>query len=127
MDWVDGTPNGQYDFGEDFVDSGDFNGIWNDGEDYTDTGNGEYDYGKYKGSANNHHFVIENVIETLRGNTQKDATPEQCKRVIAFIEDPLLNSTVCLLLDTISGRSSHLGMPFIAILTFIRFTMFFYN
>ncbi|MBC8266313.1 MAG: Gfo/Idh/MocA family oxidoreductase [Flavobacteriales bacterium] len=45
------------------------------------------DYGKFKGSANNHHFVIENVIETLKGNTTKDATPKQCLEVIAFIED----------------------------------------
>ena len=49
--------------------------------------NGEHDYGKYKGSANNHHFVIENVIETLKGNTKKDATPEQCLEVIGFIEE----------------------------------------
>jgi len=49
--------------------------------------NGEHDYGKYKGSANNHHFVIENVIETLKGNTKKDATPEQSLGVISFIEE----------------------------------------
>jgi len=49
--------------------------------------NGEHDYGKFKGSANNHHFVIENVIETLKGNESKDATPAECLEVIAFIED----------------------------------------
>ena len=49
--------------------------------------NGEHDYGKYKGSASNHHFVIENVVETLKGNTKKDATPEQCLKVIGFIEE----------------------------------------
>ncbi|MEE2700293.1 MAG: Gfo/Idh/MocA family oxidoreductase [Bacteroidota bacterium] len=48
--------------------------------------NGQHNYGKYKGSANNHHFVIENVIESLKGNQTKDATPEQCLKVIAFIE-----------------------------------------
>jgi len=49
--------------------------------------NGEHDYGKYKGSANNHHFVIENVIETLKGNATKDATPLECLQVISFIEE----------------------------------------
>jgi len=28
------------------------------------------DYGTYKGSAANHHFIIENVIETLKGNSR---------------------------------------------------------
>ena len=27
------------------------------------------DYGAYKGSAANHHFIIENVIDTLKGRT----------------------------------------------------------
>ena len=49
--------------------------------------NNANDYGKFKGSANNHHFVIENVIETLKGNTKKDATPEQSLGVISFIEE----------------------------------------
>ena len=49
--------------------------------------NNPNDYGKFKGSANNHHFVIENVIETLKGNTKKDATPEQSLGVITFIEE----------------------------------------
>ena len=49
--------------------------------------NNPNDYGKFKGSANNHHLVIENVIETLKGNTKKDATPEQSLGVIAFIEE----------------------------------------
>lgn len=44
-------------------------------------------YGTYKGSANNHHFVIQNVIETLKGNTTKDATSLECLQVIAFIEE----------------------------------------
>ncbi len=48
--------------------------------------NGQHNYGKYKGSANNHHFVIENVIESLKGDQTKDATPEQCLKVITFIE-----------------------------------------
>ena len=49
--------------------------------------NNANDYGKFKGSTNNHHFVIENVIETLKGNAKKDATPEQSLGVIAFIEE----------------------------------------
>ena len=32
-------------------------------------------------------FVIENVIETLKENAKKDATPEQCLKVIEFIEE----------------------------------------
>ena len=53
--------------------------------------NGQHNYGKYKGSANNHHFVIENVIESLQGGQTKDATPEQCLKVIAFIEQAYKN------------------------------------
>ena len=53
--------------------------------------NGQHNYGKYKGSANNHHFVIENVIESLKGGQTKDATPEQCLKVIAFIEQAYKN------------------------------------
>ena len=50
-------------------------------------GNNANNYGNYKGSANNHNFVIKNVIETLKGNQEKDATPEECLEVIAFIEE----------------------------------------
>jgi len=50
-------------------------------------GNNANDYGNYKGSANNHNCVIMNVIETLKGNQGKDATPEECLEVIAFIEE----------------------------------------
>lgn len=53
--------------------------------------NGQHNYGMYKGSANNHHFVIENVIESLKGKQTKDATPEQCLKVIAFIEQAYKN------------------------------------
>ena len=28
------------------------------------------DYGSYKGSANNHHNVIENVVETINGKNK---------------------------------------------------------
>ena len=49
--------------------------------------NNANDYGNYKGSANNHHFVIKNVIETLKGNAIKDATAEECLQVISFIEE----------------------------------------
>ena len=56
--------------------------------------NGQHNYGKYKGSANNHHFVIENVIESLQGGQTKDATPEQCLKVIAFIEQAYKNRKV---------------------------------
>ena len=41
----------------------------------------------FTSSANNHNFVIKNVIETLKGNQEKDATPEECLEVIAFIEE----------------------------------------
>ena len=56
--------------------------------------NGQHNYGKYKGSANNHHFVIENVIESLQGGQTKYATPEQCLKVIAFIEQAYKNRKV---------------------------------
>mgnify|MGYP007063384179 CR=1 FL=1 len=36
-----------------------------------------------------HNYEIDglNVIETLKGNTKKDATPEQSLGVIAFIDE----------------------------------------
>lgn len=47
---------------------------------------GQHDYGLYQGSANNHFLVIENVIETIKGTQTRNASPEQCKKVIDFIE-----------------------------------------
>ena len=43
------------------------------------------DYGTYRGSAQNHHFVIENVVEVLRGTGIKDDNCEAFK-VVDIIE-----------------------------------------
>jgi hypothetical protein len=32
------------------------------------------DYGAYKGSAQNHHYVIENVVNVLKNNSDKITT-----------------------------------------------------
>lgn len=44
------------------------------------------DYGAYKGSANNHHFMIENVIETLRGDTHPTTNALEGMKVVEIIE-----------------------------------------
>ena len=44
------------------------------------------DYGSYKGSAANHHFVIENVIDTLKGRTSATTNALEGLKVVDIIE-----------------------------------------
>lgn len=44
------------------------------------------DYGHYKGSANNHHYIFENVIETLRGTNTITTNAMEGLKVIEIIE-----------------------------------------
>lgn len=44
------------------------------------------DYGAYKGSANNHHNVIENVVETLTGKTKITTNALEGMKVVDIIE-----------------------------------------
>lgn len=44
------------------------------------------DYGHYKGSAANHHFVIENVIQTLIGKTKVATSALEGMKVVDIIE-----------------------------------------
>lgn len=44
------------------------------------------DYGAYKGSANNHHFIIENVIDTLKGRTTITTNALEGLKVVEMIE-----------------------------------------
>ena len=44
------------------------------------------DYGAYKGSANNHHYVIENVVDTLRGSTSATTNALEGLKVVDIIE-----------------------------------------
>jgi len=44
------------------------------------------DYGAYKGSANNHHNVIENVIETLKGKQSVSTNAMEGLKVVDIIE-----------------------------------------
>ncbi len=44
------------------------------------------DYGKYKGSASNHQFVIQNVIDTLKGKTQITTNALEGLKVVEIIE-----------------------------------------
>ncbi|MDR0833720.1 MAG: Gfo/Idh/MocA family oxidoreductase [Candidatus Symbiothrix sp.] len=45
------------------------------------------DYGAYKGSAQNHHFVIENVINVLNGKAEITATAQEGLKVVEIIEN----------------------------------------
>lgn len=44
------------------------------------------DYGPYKGSAANHHFVIQNVVDTLRGRTSATTNALEGLKVVDIIE-----------------------------------------
>lgn len=44
------------------------------------------DYGSYKGSASNHHFIIENVINTLKGRTSVTTNALEGLKVVEIIE-----------------------------------------
>ena len=44
------------------------------------------DYGPYKGSANNHHYIYENVIDTLQGNGSITTNAMEGLKVIDIIE-----------------------------------------
>ena len=44
------------------------------------------DYGHYKGSAANHHFVIENVINSLKGRTTATTNALEGLKVVDIIE-----------------------------------------
>lgn len=44
------------------------------------------DYGAYKGSANNHHFVIRNVVDTLKGKTSMTTNALEGMKVVEIIE-----------------------------------------
>jgi len=44
------------------------------------------DYGTYKGSAANHHFIFENVIDTLKGRTIATTNALEGLKVVDIIE-----------------------------------------
>ncbi|MCA6364569.1 MAG: Gfo/Idh/MocA family oxidoreductase [Bacteroidetes bacterium] len=44
------------------------------------------DYGSYKGSANNHHYVIQNVVDALRGKTSITTNALEGLKVVDMIE-----------------------------------------
>lgn len=44
------------------------------------------DYGAYKGSAQNHHYVIDNVIQVLKGNAQITTNALEGLKVVDIIE-----------------------------------------
>lgn len=44
------------------------------------------DYGAYKGSANNHHFLIQNVVDTIQGKTTITTNALEGLKVVDIIE-----------------------------------------
>lgn len=44
------------------------------------------DYGPYKGSAANHHYIIENVVDTLKGRTTPTTNALEGLKVVEIIE-----------------------------------------
>ena len=59
-------------------------------KDYTmpklDPVNPANDYGAYKGSAANHHYIIENVADVLRGRTSITTNALEGLKVVEIIE-----------------------------------------
>lgn len=51
-----------------------------------DPANPANDYGHYKGSAANHHYVIENVVDTLKGRTTITTNALEGMKVVEIIE-----------------------------------------
>jgi hypothetical protein len=45
------------------------------------------DYGSYKGSAANHHYVIENVVDTLRGEGEITTNALEGLKVVEIINN----------------------------------------
>ena len=44
------------------------------------------DYGQYKGSAANHHYIIENVVDSLKGRTTATTNALEGLKVVEIIE-----------------------------------------
>ena len=44
------------------------------------------DYGPYKGSAANHNYIIENVVDTLNGKTKTTTNALEGMKVVDIIE-----------------------------------------
>ena len=44
------------------------------------------DYGAYKGSAQNHHYVIENVVDVLKGRASITTNALEGLKVVEMIE-----------------------------------------
>ena len=44
------------------------------------------DYGAYKGSAANHHYIIENVVDVLKGRTSITTNALEGLKVVEIIE-----------------------------------------
>lgn len=44
------------------------------------------DYGAYKGSASNHHYIIENVVKTLKGDSSVTTNALEGMKVVEMIE-----------------------------------------
>ncbi len=44
------------------------------------------DYGPFKGSAANHHFVFENIVDTLKGKSEPTANSFEGMKVVSIIE-----------------------------------------
>jgi len=66
-----------------------------------DATNPANDYGAYKGSANNHHNVIENVVDTIKGRKKITTNAMEGLKVVEIIEriyslrqDTVLKSTI---------------------------------
>ena len=51
-----------------------------------DPANPANDYGAYKGSAANHHFVIQNVVDTLKGRTTITTNALEGLKIVEIIE-----------------------------------------
>ena len=49
--------------------------------------NAPNDYGQYKGSAANHHFIVENVIDTLKGRKTMTTNMMEGLKVVEIIEN----------------------------------------
>lgn len=63
------------------------------------------DYGAYKGSANNHHFIFQNVVDTLKGRTSITTNALEGMKVVEIIESIYAQKEQAKVISSFSKRN----------------------
>ena len=63
------------------------------------------DYGSYKGSANNHHYIFQNVVDTLKGRTTITTNALEGMKVVEMIESIYAQKEQAKVISSFSKRN----------------------